>query len=184
MPLPVRHERKSAAQTLPVWWWWTARTCFLTPSLWSAGSATWICSLETGSCWGSASTASASKTRMRCVWMLNAILWFKLISVCLCLPFLGRECLRSVIMLSEEPEVSCPYRDDTYSCSCLLQEREIRAVSHTNTVFVLLNSHVNKRSLQLPGKNYNPASVAATLVWRRLLRTDNLACVLLVLIAN
>lgn len=65
-------------------------------------------------------------------------------------------------MLSEEPEVSCPYRDETYSCSCLLQEREIRAVSHTKTGFVLLNSHASKRSLQLPGKNYNPTSVAAT----------------------
>lgn len=82
MPRPVRHERKSAAKTLPVWWWWTARTCFLTPSLWSAGSATWICSLGTGSSCGSASTASAGKlgfrTRMCCVWRLNA--W----SLCFC----------------------------------------------------------------------------------------------------
>ncbi|XP_039900051.1 ranBP-type and C3HC4-type zinc finger-containing protein 1 [Simochromis diagramma] len=45
-----------------------------------------------------------------------------------CLHCFCRECLRSVIMLSEEPEVSCPYRDDTYSCSCFLQEREIRAL--------------------------------------------------------
>jgi len=44
---------------------------------------------------------------------------------------LHRECLRSVIMLSEEPEVACPYRDDTYSCACCLQEREIRAVSYS-----------------------------------------------------
>lgn len=50
------------------------------------------------------------------------------VSLCLCV-FLLRECLRSVIMLSEEPEVSCPYRDDTYFCTCSLQEREIRAVS-------------------------------------------------------
>lgn len=49
--------------------------------------------------------------------------------VCVFVPVLTRECLRSVIMLSEEPEVSCPYRDETYSCSCFLQEREIRAVS-------------------------------------------------------
>lgn len=53
------------------------------------------------------------------------------VSVCLCV-CLPRECLRSVIMLSEEPEVSCPYRDDTYSCDRSLQEREIRAVSHTS----------------------------------------------------
>uniref|UniRef100_A0A8D3CTE9 RanBP-type and C3HC4-type zinc finger-containing protein 1 n=1 Tax=Scophthalmus maximus TaxID=52904 RepID=A0A8D3CTE9_SCOMX len=45
-----------------------------------------------------------------------------------CLHCFCRECLRSVIMLSEEPEVSCPYRDDTYSCVCSLQEREIRAL--------------------------------------------------------
>ncbi|XP_068160357.1 ranBP-type and C3HC4-type zinc finger-containing protein 1 isoform X2 [Antennarius striatus] len=45
-----------------------------------------------------------------------------------CLHCFCRECLRSVIMLSEEPEVSCPYRDDTYSCTCSLQEREIKAL--------------------------------------------------------
>ncbi|KAM6908735.1 ranBP-type and C3HC4-type zinc finger-containing protein 1 [Lycodopsis pacificus] len=45
-----------------------------------------------------------------------------------CLHCFCRECLRSVIMLSEEPEVACPYRDDTYSCACSLQEREIRAL--------------------------------------------------------
>ncbi|XP_036935237.1 ranBP-type and C3HC4-type zinc finger-containing protein 1 isoform X1 [Acanthopagrus latus] len=45
-----------------------------------------------------------------------------------CLHCFCRECLRSVIMLSEEPEVSCPYRDDTYSCDRSLQEREIRAL--------------------------------------------------------
>ncbi|XP_037550183.1 ranBP-type and C3HC4-type zinc finger-containing protein 1 [Nematolebias whitei] len=45
-----------------------------------------------------------------------------------CLHCFCRECLRSVIMLSEEPEVSCPYRDDTYSCAGALQEREIRAL--------------------------------------------------------
>ncbi|XP_054622325.1 ranBP-type and C3HC4-type zinc finger-containing protein 1 isoform X2 [Dunckerocampus dactyliophorus] len=45
-----------------------------------------------------------------------------------CLHCFCKECLRSVIMLSEEPEVSCPYRDDTYACTCSLQEREIRAL--------------------------------------------------------
>ncbi|KAL4631016.1 hypothetical protein GN956_G15260 [Arapaima gigas] len=39
-----------------------------------------------------------------------------------------RDCLRSVILLCEDPEVSCPYRDDLYACSCVLQEREIRAL--------------------------------------------------------
>uniref|UniRef100_A0A147B3A1 RanBP-type and C3HC4-type zinc finger-containing protein 1 n=1 Tax=Fundulus heteroclitus TaxID=8078 RepID=A0A147B3A1_FUNHE len=45
-----------------------------------------------------------------------------------CLHCFCKECLRSVIMLSEEPEVSCPYRDDTYACPWALQEREIRAL--------------------------------------------------------
>ncbi|XP_069561655.1 ranBP-type and C3HC4-type zinc finger-containing protein 1 [Brachyistius frenatus] len=45
-----------------------------------------------------------------------------------CLHCFCKECLRSVIMLSEEPEVSCPYRDDAYSCARSLQEREIRAL--------------------------------------------------------
>ncbi|CAL1596838.1 unnamed protein product [Knipowitschia caucasica] len=45
-----------------------------------------------------------------------------------CLHCFCRSCLRSVIMLSEEPEVSCPYRDDTYACASSLQEREIRAL--------------------------------------------------------
>ncbi|XP_041823587.1 ranBP-type and C3HC4-type zinc finger-containing protein 1 isoform X2 [Melanotaenia boesemani] len=45
-----------------------------------------------------------------------------------CLHCFCRECLRSVIMLSEEPEVSCPYRDDAYACAGSLQEREIRAL--------------------------------------------------------
>lgn len=76
MPPSVRHGRKNAARTLPAWWWWTARTCFLTPSLWSAGSATWICSLETGCCWGSACTASASEPALGhgwAVWMVFMI---------------------------------------------------------------------------------------------------------------
>lgn len=40
-----------------------------------------------------------------------------------------RECLRQVINYSEEPEVACPFRDDSYACGSHLQEREIRAVS-------------------------------------------------------
>uniref|UniRef100_A0A3B5L911 RanBP-type and C3HC4-type zinc finger-containing protein 1 n=1 Tax=Xiphophorus couchianus TaxID=32473 RepID=A0A3B5L911_9TELE len=45
-----------------------------------------------------------------------------------CLHCFCKECLRSIIMLCEEPEVSCPYRDDTYACPWALQEREIRAL--------------------------------------------------------
>ncbi|XP_046879964.1 ranBP-type and C3HC4-type zinc finger-containing protein 1 [Hypomesus transpacificus] len=45
-----------------------------------------------------------------------------------CLHCFCRVCLRSVILLCEEPEVACPYRDDTYACDYTLQEREIRAL--------------------------------------------------------
>uniref|UniRef100_A0A3P9PJ56 RanBP-type and C3HC4-type zinc finger-containing protein 1 n=1 Tax=Poecilia reticulata TaxID=8081 RepID=A0A3P9PJ56_POERE len=45
-----------------------------------------------------------------------------------CLHCFCKECLRSIIMLCEEPEVSCPYRDDAYACPWALQEREIRAL--------------------------------------------------------
>lgn len=56
--------------------------------------------------------------------------------------FLPRDCLRSVIMLSEEPEVPCPYRDDNYSCSCSLQEREIRAVCHQKYFIIVIHAYI------------------------------------------
>ncbi|XP_030635796.1 ranBP-type and C3HC4-type zinc finger-containing protein 1 [Chanos chanos] len=45
-----------------------------------------------------------------------------------CLHCFCKECLRSVIRMSEDPQVVCPYRDEAYSCYCTLQEREIRAL--------------------------------------------------------
>ncbi|XP_028290069.1 ranBP-type and C3HC4-type zinc finger-containing protein 1 [Gouania willdenowi] len=45
-----------------------------------------------------------------------------------CLHCFCKDCLRSVVLLSDKPEVSCPYRDDMYSCAEFLQEREIRAL--------------------------------------------------------
>ncbi|XP_074942123.1 sharpin isoform X2 [Phalacrocorax aristotelis] len=45
-----------------------------------------------------------------------------------CLHNFCRECLRQVINYSEEPEVACPFRDDSYACGSHLQEREIRAL--------------------------------------------------------
>ncbi|XP_074745762.1 sharpin [Strix uralensis] len=45
-----------------------------------------------------------------------------------CLHAFCRECLRQVINYSEEPEVACPFRDDSYACGSHLQEREIRAL--------------------------------------------------------
>jgi hypothetical protein len=40
--------------------------------------------------------------------------------------------------MCEDPEVACPYRDDTYACDCTLQGREIRAVSGDITGFFLM----------------------------------------------
>lgn len=97
MPRPVRRERMSAAKTLPAWWCWTERTCFQTPNLWSAGSASWICSLETGSCWGSVSTASASKSAFGHGWRVSLDAeWCFMIQADICMfvsPCLGQAVL-------------------------------------------------------------------------------------------
>ncbi|XP_077209609.1 sharpin [Paroedura picta] len=45
-----------------------------------------------------------------------------------CLHSFCRDCLRQLINCSEEPQVSCPFRDDSYACSSHLQDREIRAL--------------------------------------------------------
>eukprot|EP00079_Xenopus_tropicalis_P036635 XP_017950406.1 PREDICTED: ranBP-type and C3HC4-type zinc finger-containing protein 1 [Xenopus tropicalis] len=45
-----------------------------------------------------------------------------------CLHSFCRECLRQLVNCCEEPEVSCPFRDETYACNSKLQQREIRAL--------------------------------------------------------
>lgn len=91
----------------------------------SAASATWTWSRGRGCCCVSACTASAGRAHL--------------------LPGVGvgrgappgspdttslaRDCLRQLINCSEEPQVACPFRDDSYACSSHLQDREIRAVS-------------------------------------------------------
>ncbi|XP_048338527.1 sharpin isoform X1 [Sphaerodactylus townsendi] len=45
-----------------------------------------------------------------------------------CLHSFCRECLRQLVNCSEEPQVGCPFRDDSYACSSHLQDREIRAL--------------------------------------------------------
>ncbi|XP_041423645.1 ranBP-type and C3HC4-type zinc finger-containing protein 1 [Xenopus laevis] len=49
-----------------------------------------------------------------------------------CLHSFCRECLRQLVNCCEEPEVSCPFRDETYGCNSKLQQREIpgREVQH------------------------------------------------------
>lgn len=76
-----------------------------------------------------------------CIFSLMLIYWVNFrppdhmttskIYLCVCVRACAcvcRECLRSVILLSEDPQVACPYRDEAYACDCTLQEREIRAV--------------------------------------------------------
>lgn len=45
-----------------------------------------------------------------------------------CLHTFCRDCVRNTIMYSDDAEVKCPYIDEKYSCDCLLQDREIKAV--------------------------------------------------------
>jgi len=48
----------------------------------------------------------------------------------LCLLYcFGRDCLKSAVEYNEEATLKCPFKDDSYSCSAPLQEREIKAVS-------------------------------------------------------
>lgn len=128
-----RPEKQSAGKTLHVWCRWTDRILFLTQREWSAGSATWSSSLVKESCSESVSTASASKEESECAAVAHSAVTF-IVLYChavfkktLCFS-MGRECLRSVILMSEDPQVACPYRDEAYACDCILQEREIRAV--------------------------------------------------------
>ncbi|XP_060632016.2 sharpin isoform X2 [Anolis sagrei] len=45
-----------------------------------------------------------------------------------CLHSFCRDCLRQLINCTEEPQVPCPFRDDSYACGSHLQDREIRAL--------------------------------------------------------
>ncbi|XP_056130191.1 ranBP-type and C3HC4-type zinc finger-containing protein 1 isoform X2 [Lampris incognitus] len=45
-----------------------------------------------------------------------------------CLHSFCRECLKGTIENSQDPEVSCPFMDNDYSCDSKLQDREIRAL--------------------------------------------------------
>ncbi|XP_044309189.1 sharpin, partial [Varanus komodoensis] len=45
-----------------------------------------------------------------------------------CLHSFCRDCLRQLINCCEEPQVACPFRDDSYACGSHLQDREIRAL--------------------------------------------------------
>ncbi|ETE59507.1 RanBP-type and C3HC4-type zinc finger-containing protein 1, partial [Ophiophagus hannah] len=47
-----------------------------------------------------------------------------------CLHSFCRACLRQLVNCSQDPQVSCPFRDDYYACTSHLQDREIRAAIH------------------------------------------------------
>lgn len=46
-----------------------------------------------------------------------------------CLHTFCQECLNSTVMYNDKAEVVCPYKDDIYSCECILQDQEIRAIA-------------------------------------------------------
>ncbi|XP_069771235.1 ranBP-type and C3HC4-type zinc finger-containing protein 1 isoform X2 [Narcine bancroftii] len=45
-----------------------------------------------------------------------------------CLHSFCRECLKQLIQTCADPQVACPYRDNSYTCDSKLQDREIRAL--------------------------------------------------------
>lgn len=45
-----------------------------------------------------------------------------------CLHTFCKDCIKNTIIYADEAEVKCPYMDNTYSCDCLLQDREIKAL--------------------------------------------------------
>ncbi|XP_029141505.1 sharpin [Protobothrops mucrosquamatus] len=45
-----------------------------------------------------------------------------------CLHSFCRDCLRQLVNCNQDPQVSCPFRDDSYACTSHLQDREIRAL--------------------------------------------------------
>ena len=42
--------------------------------------------------------------------------------------FICRDCLAGAIEHCDAPQVTCPYKDDNYSCDMTLLDREIKAV--------------------------------------------------------
>ncbi|XP_031627037.1 uncharacterized protein LOC116343233 [Contarinia nasturtii] len=45
-----------------------------------------------------------------------------------CLHTFCKDCIRNTIIYSDDAEVKCPFIDNQYSCDCLLQDREIKAL--------------------------------------------------------
>lgn len=46
-----------------------------------------------------------------------------------CLHTFCKECLNSAVKHNDKAEVVCPYKNDVYSCDCILQDQEIRGIA-------------------------------------------------------
>lgn len=46
-----------------------------------------------------------------------------------CLHTFCKECLNGTVKYNDKAEVVCPYKDDVYSCECILQDQEIRGIA-------------------------------------------------------
>ena len=57
-----------------------------------------------------------------------------------------RECLSGAIEFSDAPSVSCPYKDDKYSCDMKLLEREIKAVSKIKKLLFTFQTYISPAS--------------------------------------
>lgn len=60
----------------------------------------------------------------------------------------NRDCLKGTIEYNEEVQVKCPFRDDLYSCDCVLQDREIKELASSETYERYL-----KKSVSVAEKN-------------------------------
>ncbi|KAK2722940.1 uncharacterized protein LOC136034975 [Artemia franciscana] len=61
-----------------------------------------------------------------------------------CLHFFCRECLVQMVKQTAEPQVPCPYRDNTFACPSYLQDREVRGILNPEEFELYL-----QRSLEL-----------------------------------
>ena len=55
--------------------------------------------------------------------------------------------MSGAIEFSDAPSVSCPYKDDKYSCDMKLLEREIKAVSKIKKLLFTFETYTKYRQL-------------------------------------
>ena len=54
----------------------------------------------------------------------------------------NRDCLRQCINESQEADMKCPYSDGKFACDCVIEEREIRAVSGCHPSFMYIYEYI------------------------------------------